>query len=433
LCGFAEYTWSFGTSHQYQRERFTFRVLEPLRRNIAKIRKKLCGVTTRTLKNGSMFTTVNDGHKVSYFVNEIELDPAHIMEPYDFAVRYDEAYVDRYAPEDPILRSLRAMSMACLTSKRGCSTAMHHALGAATGSYVAKTFNDCDEACQAYNNGLLMSAVMGAGRFAAVNIPALRNLGCMVNSFAPDTPVLMADGTTKPIKDIRPGDDVLATDPETGKSTSEPVVATIFGTGDKNLVRLTVDTDGVRGDATGTVVATARHPFWRPDVGRWVDAAEIAAGQVLRVPGGTTVQVISTEAWTTATSAANLTVADIHTYYVMAGNTPVLTHNCPAGPASGQGPRGTAKWVIQKGSNSVEHSIERHWRKHAPTGVSKQQYADDAVAWANSRPGRGYNANPVELSDGTIGIRYRSADGGKGGILDSNGDVVTFWYDSGRR
>lgn len=34
------------------------------------------------------------------------------------------------------------------------------------------------------------------------------------NSFTPDTQVLMADGTTKAIKDIKPGDKVIATDPE---------------------------------------------------------------------------------------------------------------------------------------------------------------------------------------------------------------------------
>ena len=40
----------------------------------------------------------------------------------------------------------------------------------------------------------------------------LRN-PCAANSFTPDTPVLMADGTTKAIKDVRIGDLVLFTDP----------------------------------------------------------------------------------------------------------------------------------------------------------------------------------------------------------------------------
>jgi hypothetical protein len=45
--------------------------------------------------------------------------------------------------------------------------------------------------------------------------------GC--HSFDPATPVLMADHTTKPIKDIKVGDMVLATDPATGKTTAQPV------------------------------------------------------------------------------------------------------------------------------------------------------------------------------------------------------------------
>lgn len=39
-----------------------------------------------------------------------------------------------------------------------------------------------------------------------------------LNSFAGDTLVLMADGTKKPIKDVKPGDKVMATDPETGET-----------------------------------------------------------------------------------------------------------------------------------------------------------------------------------------------------------------------
>lgn len=43
------------------------------------------------------------------------------------------------------------------------------------------------------------------------------------NSFTPDTRVLMADGTTKKIKDVDIGDKVVATDPETGKTKTETV------------------------------------------------------------------------------------------------------------------------------------------------------------------------------------------------------------------
>ena len=42
-------------------------------------------------------------------------------------------------------------------------------------------------------------------------------------SFSGDTPVLMADGTTKKFADLKPGDKVLATDPETGEQGSRTI------------------------------------------------------------------------------------------------------------------------------------------------------------------------------------------------------------------
>lgn len=81
------------------------------------------------------------------------------------------------------------------------------------------------------------------------------------NSFTPDTLVLMADGTTKPIKDVKNGNKVLATDPETGETSVETVTAEIKGEGVKRLVNVTIDTDGDKGTHTATVTATDGHPF----------------------------------------------------------------------------------------------------------------------------------------------------------------------------
>ncbi len=50
--------------------------------------------------------------------------------------------------------------------------------------------------------------------------PVARSLGsCLTNSFTGDTLVLMADGTRKPIKDVKLGDKVMATDPITVNRT----------------------------------------------------------------------------------------------------------------------------------------------------------------------------------------------------------------------
>lgn len=148
------------------------------------------------------------------------------------------------------------------------------------------------------------------------------------NSFTGDTRVRMADGTSKPISEVKVGDQVLATDPVTNKTVVKTVVATIVGKGAKNLVEITVDMDGASGDTTGASVATDGHPFWLSELKTWLPAAELQAGQLIQTAAGTWVQITAVERWTETARVHNLTVDDIHTYYVVAGNTPVLVHNC---------------------------------------------------------------------------------------------------------
>ena len=160
---------------------------------------------------------------------------------------------------------------------------------------------------------------------------------CTTNSFAGDTPVLMADGSRKPISEVKPGDHVMAANAETGKATPETVSAVIVGTGEKDLVDVQVKAaDGT----TSTLTATAGHPFWtdgdgRADTpgGRWIDAAELRHGQWLKTADGRLVQVAGTAARDQHAQVYNLTVESGHTYYAIAGDTPVLVHNCAGGVA----------------------------------------------------------------------------------------------------
>jgi hypothetical protein len=111
--------------------------------------------------------------------------------------------------------------------------------------------------------------------------------------------VLLADGSTKPIEEVELGDRVVATDPDTGESEPQKVVATIVGRGEKDLVEVTVDVDGEAGDTVETLVATVEHSFWvdehgglvRPAVHGsegerpgWYDAADLDPGDQLRTP-----------------------------------------------------------------------------------------------------------------------------------------------------
>ncbi|WP_408052753.1 polymorphic toxin-type HINT domain-containing protein [Streptomyces sp. HO565] len=146
-----------------------------------------------------------------------------------------------------------------------------------------------------------------------------------LNSFTPDTQVELANGETKKIKDIKTGDKVLATDPETGKTEAQTVLDTIITKDDKDFTEVTIGT----GKKAGVIVATAHHPFWSPSEHAWVDAGDLRPGMTLRTDKGKTVPVREIQDFHQQSETRNLTVAELHTYYVLAGQTPVLVHNCP--------------------------------------------------------------------------------------------------------
>jgi hypothetical protein len=167
-----------------------------------------------------------------------------------------------------------------------------------------------------------------AGREAVESAGASCKRALVPNSFAPGTAVLMANGETKKIEDVKLGDWVLATDPTTGKTGKRRVTALIVAIGEKPMVELTVDIDGKRGNKTASVTATAGHPFWVPRLHKWVEAGKLASDSMLRTGAGTRIQVKAVKTWTAqAQRVHNLTVDGLHTYYVLAGKTPVLVHN----------------------------------------------------------------------------------------------------------
>ena len=163
--------------------------------------------------------------------------------------------------------------------------------------------------------------------------PPATGASCKVgNSFVPGTEVLMADGTTKPIEDVEAGDKVAASDVETDDVQTRRVTRTITGDGSKQLVTITVDTDGRAGEATSTITATDGHPFWLPDLGRWAEAGDLERGQWLSTGSGTWVRITAVESRTARATVHNLTVEGLHTYQVVAGTAKVVVHNAGCGP-----------------------------------------------------------------------------------------------------
>ncbi|SYZ34670.1 Rhs_assc_core: RHS repeat-associated core domain, partial [Propionibacterium australiense] len=95
------------------------------------------------------------------------------------------------------------------------------------------------------------------------------------NCFVADTPVLMADGTSKPIQDVQAGDEVVAYDPDT--DTTQPRTVT------RTFVHEQVETLVVRLEDSGSVETTAGHPFLTRDRG-WTPAGHLKPGDQLHTP-----------------------------------------------------------------------------------------------------------------------------------------------------
>ncbi|WAL95985.1 pre-toxin TG domain-containing protein [Streptomyces sp. Je 1-369] len=181
---------------------------------------------------------------------------------------------------------------------------------------------------------LKVGAKVGAKALTADDVRKARKGGstavaCASNSFLPGTPVLMADGSAVPIEQVREGDLVLATEPGTGTTQGQPVTDLIVGDGEKNLVKVDVDVDGDSGDRTASLTATDLHPFWTGgELDQWTNATDLATGMTLRTDAGAPARIDAVTSWTApAQEVRNLTVAGAHTYYVLAGDTPVLVHN----------------------------------------------------------------------------------------------------------
>jgi hypothetical protein len=142
--------------------------------------------------------------------------------------------------------------------------------------------------------------------------------GC---SFTGETAVVMADGSTKPIAEVKAGDQVLASNPETGEKGARTVTAVKVH--DDTVQDLALE-DGSR------VTTTFDHPLWNETDREWQWAEKLDRGDSLLSANGERVKVAGmvpvTSRWA---PAYDLTVAELQSYFVVAGQKPVLVHNCP--------------------------------------------------------------------------------------------------------
>jgi hypothetical protein len=87
----------------------------------------------------------------------------------------------------------------------------------------------------------------------------------------------------------------------------------------------------------GVITATEDHPFWNATDRAWQRADELDPGDVLLGPDGSTLRVEGIVADSARVGDAhNLTVEQLHTYFVVVNDAPVLVHNtCSINPGPG--------------------------------------------------------------------------------------------------
>ncbi|MFE0629002.1 RHS repeat-associated core domain-containing protein [Streptomyces sp. NPDC058864] len=193
---------------------------------------------------------------------------------------------------------------------------------------------------QPYGLGEIGVIARGSSRMARM----LLRLERAVCSFTPTTKVLMKNGRTKEIAKIEPGDEVEAADAGTGRHKGSRKVTARLVHRDRDLVDLSVrDAKG----RTAVIHATANHPFWDDTVRAWVEAGALVPGHALTTDGNGRVALTGVTAVLGAADMYNLTVEELHSFYVLAGATPVLVHNCNL--ALGWRTQGTAEWAEGKG------------------------------------------------------------------------------------
>ncbi|MEU6291741.1 polymorphic toxin-type HINT domain-containing protein [Streptomyces sp. NPDC046988] len=240
--------------------------------------------------------------------------------------------------------------------------------------------------------------------------------GC--KCFLAGTDVLMADGDTKDIEDIRPGDKVMAKDPETGEEGPRKVTRLIRTEDDKHFNVLSIATE----NGIEKLTATHEHPFWSPSEGSWVEADDLAPGATLLTEDGDTVIVIRNHAYTTHATTYNLTVDYLHTYYVLAGETPVLVHN--SNGFCGADAKALQEWD-KATFGSVEETAKYHLDKHGK-GRTLAEYTQEARSlWDNTDP---KDRVPWKLNNGDEGWKIRGGLFGGEGIYTKGGRIVT-WHD----
>jgi RHS repeat-associated protein len=264
------------------------------------------------------------------------------------------------------------------------------------------------------------------------------------HSFAGNTPILMADGTSKPIDQVKVGDRVQNSVPGQSGDQAHTVQRVIVTTSDHDFVDVTVApvggsasaahgsaarstlvkpgrlkkavltvaaaatvatgifapaasaAEGDSGAATdlaahgATLTTTFHHPFYDQTQAAFVDAENLRVADTLQTPTGAAV-VTGVHLYYSTQTTYDLTIDGLHTYYVMAGAAPVLVHN-NNGVCDVPTLKGYAKQIREAGDH--------------PASVNQRTIAvgQDEAGNLTAGSSNGFDSGQREVAD-SLGIR----------------------------
>ena len=256
---------------------------------------------------------------------------------------------------------------------------------------------------RAVGEGAGEGALGGGAGGALSKVSGVARYGC----FTPDTPVVMADGSTKPISQVEAGDRVLAHDSVTGQNVPAAVERTFVH---EKVPTLRVTTTG------GTVETTGTHPFYVEDRG-YIPAEQLHEGDILHTPDGRVTEMVSVQATGHAQTVHNLAIGGLHNYHVVTDTgQAILVHN-DQNPLTGEnGACGSSGKTFVVAPRGTTFDVPSGWAGRT---------ADNGRGIVFQKPGSLKNQNSIRIMEPTPQYPngYVRVYNGKGGgqPIDVNG------------
>jgi len=236
--------------------------------------------------------------------------------------------------------------------------------------------------------------------------------------FVAGTLILTLSGLVA-IENLRAGDKVLATDPETFLTEEKTVIETYIRN-TRRLVHLSTEME--------TITTTENHPFYVKDRG-FVDAGNLCPGDELVTATGAIclVESVRKEVVEIPETVYNFQVEDYHTYHV--GNNGILVHNTECGGTTASSGVGEGKIESGTGVGNIAGKLDTN---NIPN-MTKQDIIDSIPDDWNYTEHNGFVH--IRDADGNIRIRIDPPDkitnyphvhayDSDGNLLDSAGNIV---------